>query len=660
MKRNAVFAALIVLALPAALALAQGPPPPPPPLTPLPPPLQPAGNPATTSKVNLGKTLFWDEQLSSARTVACGTCHRAASGGSDPRAQLGSAHSTNPGPDDLTPSADDITGSPGSVLHDATGALQWSSTFGLGVQVTGRYPPSNVNAAYDPLLFWDGRAGQVFLDPVSGDTVLTAGGALENQVLAPPVSTVEMGHIGRTWTDVASQVATAQPLALATHVPSDLTSWIAGRSYADLFVEAFGSVEVTGARIAMAIASYERTLFSTQTPFDSLIAGTATLTPLETQGFQLFGQLPCAGCHAASLMSDNQYHYTGVRPATDDSGRAVVTHAVQDLGAFKTPSLRNVSLRTAFMHDGRFSTLSDVIDFYDRGGDFTAPNKDPRIVPLHLTPQQKAALLAFLGRPLVDARVAAASAPFDRPTLYSEGSLTPEVLVGGVNGSSGAPPQPVALEPALLGNPTFTLGLTDALGGASAVLVIDDAEPPASGGIPTSGSFARIPTVLGGSGASAGYGSATLAVPSDPSQLGRVLYARWYVSDPAAPGGIASSPAVRITLFGPDGSVGTLGVLPGAGGGRVMHLYASQPNPFPVSTTVRFDLYERGSAKLTIFDVGGRAVRRLFDRANAPAGSYSLAWDGRDDAGRTVAGGVYFERLVTARDAQTTRVVRVP
>src|SRR6185369_15781503 len=156
-----------VLVLAPIVALAQVSPPPPP-LTPLPPPPAPPGNPITPAKVNLGKVLFWDEQLSSSRTVACGTCHRAETGGSDPRSVSGLAGATAPGPDGTLGTADDITGSPGVVLTDAGGAYDEAAVFGLGVQVTTRHAPSFINAAYAPNLFWDGRARTTFLDPVTG------------------------------------------------------------------------------------------------------------------------------------------------------------------------------------------------------------------------------------------------------------------------------------------------------------------------------------------------------------------------------------------------------------------------------------------------------------------------------------------------------------
>jgi cytochrome c peroxidase len=658
MRWNRVLQLMIVLMLPASLALAQAPPPPPP-LTPLPPPPQPPGNPVTTAKANLGKVLFWDEQLSSTRTVACGTCHQAASGGADPRSVLASAHATNPGPDGVTGTPDDILGSPGVVLNGAGGAFAWSPVFGITEQVTGRLANSAINAAYSPELFWDGRAGPTFIDPETGVTVLANGGALETQVLAPPVSTVEMGHSGRSWSDVAARVPGATPLALSSGVPVDLAAWIGGRSYAQLFAEAFGGATVTGARIAMAIASYERTLFSTQTPFDSVIARTAALTPGEAAGMQLFGQLGCAGCHAGALMSDNRYHYTGVRPASEDSGRAVVTHAPVDLGAFRTPSLRNVALRPAFMHDGRFTTLDQVVDFYDRGGDFNAPNKAPGIRPLNLTPLQKTQLLAFLRRPLIDPRVAAGTAPFDRPTLYGDGGLEPEVLAGGVPGGAGAPPRVVAIEPPLAGNPQFTVGVYGARAGAEAVLVLDDAEPPVGAGIPASGSFARISTLLGAGAPGDGFGSATLAIPDDPALYGHTLYGRWYVDDPGASGGVAASPAFRMVVFGPHVTGSTLAVGSPPATTRSLRLYPAAPNPFAASTALRFDLLAASRARLVVYDVGGRAVRQLVDRASAPAGSYSADWDGRDDAGHVLPGGVYFYRLETDRGAETARIVRL-
>jgi cytochrome c peroxidase len=649
---------LLVLTLIAGAAGAQGPPPPP--LQPLPPPPQPAENPVTTAKANLGKVLFWDEQLSSTRTVACGSCHQAATGGSDPRSTMQSAHAQHPGFDGVFGTAD-VVGSPGVQQNQADGALVWSGSYGLGEQVTGRHAPSNINAAYVPELFWDGRAAATFTDPVSGAVLEANRGALESQASGPPASSVEMAHLGRSWTDVAMRVGSVTPLALSMVVPSALSSWIGNRGYGELFAEAFGSAEVTASRILMAIGSYERTLVSNQTPFDSLIAGTTTLRPQEQAGFQLFGQVNCARCHGGALTSDNAFHNTGVRPALEDSGRAIVTHNPNDAARFKTPILRNVALRHAFFHNGRFATLADVVEFYNRGGDFNAPNKDPLIVPLNLTDAQKASLVAFMGRPFTDPRVAAATFPFDQPSLFSEGGFIPRVLLeNGVPGASGAAPQAVALEPPLAGNPAFTLGVFGARGGAHATLVVDDAEPGLNAGVPGSGSFAYQQVTLSGSAANDGRGSVSIAIPDDPALYGRVLYARWYVDDAGAVGGVAASAPVQFTIFGPHGAgVSTAGIAPPAPSGSA-RLYGSQPNPFRTSAMVRFDLAVPTRVTLGVYDVAGRLQRRLYRNASAGAGAYAIPWDGRDDQGRAVAAGLYFYRLETERDVRTARAVRVP
>ncbi|MCB9397990.1 MAG: hypothetical protein H6510_09250 [Acidobacteria bacterium] len=418
------------------LVLAQGGPPPPGPLGP---PPVPAGNPITTAKANLGKTLFWEEQLSSTRTVACGTCHQPASGGSDARS--GSINSLNPGPDGVFQTPDDIIGSPGVPLHEASGTYTWSDAFGIYEQVTGRKSPSAVNSAYAPRLFWDGRATGTFRDPLTNAVVINNGAALESQVLGPPVSSAEMAHQSRNWQQVADQIASATPLVLAESIPNDLANWLADRGYPALFEEAFGSTEVTPTRIAMAIATYERTLVSDQTPLDADASGVPNaLTQQERRGRNVFVQNDCAQCHAGPLLTDNNFHYIGVRPVNDDLGRFNETGNNQDRGAFKTPGLRNVAQRSHFFHNGRFQTLQEVIDFYDRGGDFNAPNKDPRIRPRNMTANQKADLLAFLTRPLTDLRVANEQAPFDRPTLFSESNRVPQISGSGKAARAGLVP----------------------------------------------------------------------------------------------------------------------------------------------------------------------------------------------------------------------------
>lgn len=507
------------------------------------PPPFPAGNPVTATKAALGKTLFWDEQLSSTRTVACGTCHVASNGGADPRSASFSARSTHPGPDGIFGNVDDIRGSIGVPLALADGSYKWSANFGLKEQVTGRRSMSAVNSGYFTLLFWDGRASQVFKDPLTDAVVLPSGGALESQVLGPPVSDAEMGHMGRNWNDVAARVAASKPLALSPSIPAALTAWIGGRTYPELFTEAFGTSEVTPVRIALAIATYERTLYSDQAPFDR-----GDLTAAEARGLQVFNQSDCNNCHTTPFFSHNEFENIGVRPATEDTGRFAITQRTDDLGRFRSPSLRNVELRAPYMHNGRFQTLEEVVEFYDRGGDFPGISRT-RLRVLRLTPQQKADLVAFMKRPLTDPRVAAETGPFDRPMLYAESMRVPQIIGTGIAGSGGHIPQVIAIEPPLLGNPRFTVGVYGGLGGAQTTLVIDKNEPGTSA-IPASGSLARVTVALTGTGAGNGHASATLAIPNDAALFGATLFGRWYVVDPAAPGGIAVTPAFKFTIFG--------------------------------------------------------------------------------------------------------------
>jgi cytochrome c peroxidase len=527
------------------------------PVQPLNPPPVPPGNPVTAAKTYLGKALFWDEQLSSTRTVACGTCHFASNGGSDSRAIINSPRATNAGADGVFGTADDVFASPGVISNNSDGTYIWSPVYGFHEQVTGRKSRSYIDAGYSNSLFWDGRATQVFTDPIGGGVVLPNGAALESQVLGPPVSTAEMGHAGRSWNDVAVRVTIARPLTLSPSVPAGLKDWISGRSYPELFEEAFGTPEVTPARIAMAIATFERTVYSDRTPFDQSVAQISQLSPAEVRGQGVFNGSRCNACHAGTLFSDNAFHNIGVRPQTEDTGRFQVTGNPNNLGEFRTPSLRNVGLRGPYFHDGHFATLEEVVEFYNRGGDFNAPNIDHNLIrPLGLSPQQKSDLVAFLRGALTDPRVAAGTAPFDRPTLYTESIRVPQVTGTGTQGAGGNVPQVTAIEPPLAGNPGFAVGVSNALGGASAVLVIDSNDPGTGPAIPASGSFARTTVQLSGSGAGQGFGSFSLLIPANPALIGSSFFGRWYVRDANAAGGVAVTPAFKFTIFGDATSIG--------------------------------------------------------------------------------------------------------
>lgn len=530
------------------------------------PPPTPPNNPQSPEKVMLGKALFWDEQLSSTGTVSCGTCHMPEAGGADPRTRIDPQGSSHPGPDGLFGTYDDVHGSQGVPPNDATGAYQRDPVFGLGPQVTGRVAPSVIGAAYSRHLFWDGRAEETTHDPETGQLLPSPLAALETQALAPPVSAVEMAHGGRTWSDVTERLRQVDPLALSEQIPTPLKSFINGRDYETLFHLVFGTPEITASRVVRAIAAYERTLIPDHTPWDATLTGTPVdqvLTPLELTGLQFFldpSQGDCQTCHglppSLTHFSDDRFHYIGVSAPGDDPGRAAVTGRPQDQGAMRTPRLRNVELRAPYMHDGSLATLEDVVGFYNRGGQFDAPNKHPSIRPLNLSPFAQQALVAFLERPLTDPRVAAGLPPFDRPSQFAESNRAPKIFGQGTAGSDGIVPEVIALEPPKVGGDTVTVALDRALGGAPAFLLLSSAYDPLGrsrfGALvyPTmaSSTVLAVPS-LNGTGPGDGWTSRVLRVPTSSAAIGTELSLQWFVLDPGAPGRFAASRPVVMTWF---------------------------------------------------------------------------------------------------------------
>jgi cytochrome c peroxidase len=298
--------------------------------------------------------------------------------------------------------------------------------FGFEPQVTRRMAQTVIMAAYSQnAQFWDGRRAGTFVNPQTGAATIPNGGALENQALEPILSDVEMGHRGRTWNDVVAKLEAARPLALASNLPPDIAGAVANATYPQLFENAFGTPEISAQRIAFAIATYERTLVPNQTPFDRFNAGDPTaLTPAQRAGLDTFTAAGsrCVLCHGGNLFTDNTFHNLGLRPPAEDPGRFEVTGAPADRGRFKTPTLRNVGLKNRFMHNGRLTSLEQVVDFYRQvNGQVAFPdNRDPAVNGINIPPQQVPNLVEFLRNGLTDPRVASEQFPFDRPRLRSE------------------------------------------------------------------------------------------------------------------------------------------------------------------------------------------------------------------------------------------------
>ncbi|MDA0668231.1 MAG: hypothetical protein O3A95_10290 [Planctomycetota bacterium] len=511
------------------------------------PPPEPAANPSTPEKIVLGKILFWEEQLSSDNTVACGTCHIPAFSFTDNREFV------HPGQDRIVGTLDDSITSPGVVRADSNQQFVPSPQFGLRPQLT-RFRTSDIfGSAYQSRIFWDGRAGDEFLNPETGAVSIATGGALESQAVEPILSIIEMAHEGRDWNDVITKLNGATPLRFATDIPVDMANAIAlDPSYPELFENAFSSSVITAEHIGFALAAYERSLVPDQTPYDNFMRGVpGAMSPEQIDGMnQFLGIANCHLCHTPPVFSDGDFHNNGLRPVVWDAGLQRTTLDPNDGGKFKTPSLRNAGLRTSFYHNGFFQSLwpAGVSNMYWGGGGGFLLNRDPLLVPLSAVPgiNLEHVFKDFVGEALTDPRVANETFPFDRPTLFSERQPFASNLYGvGNPGVAGVVPKITAHMPVVLGEP-MQVGVSQGLGGAMAHFGASDR--PGAGLmrqgrlINISLPFQQLFSVrLNGSGPEKGWRSLTIPIPTSPNLVGRNFYLQWWVDDPGAVGGVASA-----------------------------------------------------------------------------------------------------------------------
>lgn len=508
----------------------------------------PAENPITEPKRVLGKILFWDEQLSSDNTRACASCHIPAVAGSEPDPV------PHPGPDLEFGTEDDRFTSRGIIRSLKNGQYAADPIFGLDPQATPRTANPSVFATFFGELFWDGRAGGEFIDPETGEVVISIGGGLESQAAGPIVSDVEMAHMDRDWTQVAAKLESAVPLALAADLTPDTADAIdANPSYPALFEQAFGDPDISAARIAMAIATYERTLVPDQSPWDLFQAGDPdAMTPDQQLGWTFFQGNACVVCHSPPFFTDFNYHNIAVRPNADDPGRQGITGNEFERAAFKTSTLRNTGLKRNFMHNGVAQSFRDVRDIYAAPSDFEANPNRSLFLPIVLPQSEIPFIGEFILNGLTDPRVANEEFPFDRPTLYHEwndqqwAGGNPAILAGGTPGTAGATPRIIAQTPPNVGNADFKVGLTHTTPNATAFLAVS-ASPPIEGVVTPD--TLEGPYTLSSDGLGTGYTTHLMPLPARPAAEGDTLYLQWRVDDPAAAGGTALSPPARIELF---------------------------------------------------------------------------------------------------------------
>jgi cytochrome c peroxidase len=528
------------------------------------PPTFPDENPMLENQDILGKFLFWEEQMSGDNTMACGTCHIHEAGGSDPRSF--DATSLHPGADGLFGTDDDVRGSSGVVSFDKVAKnFVYEDVWFPEVQVTGRKTPTAINAAHftNIGLFWDGRATEEFRDPVTDAVSIMFGGGLEHQSVGPPTSPVEMGGNNQTWPEILTKLETVIPMALATNVPAEMLDYQdLHPNYPSMFKDVYGDNEITGTRVAFAIANYERTLISDESLIDLDLSSIQPLPPELQDGLDLFnGVANCAACHTLPFMSDLNFHNIGLRPDSEDIGLEAVTLSPFDKAKFKTPNIRNAKHRVPLFHNGSADTVQDVIDFYGRGGDFNENGLlDENMLVLDdlLTPAEMDSLVLFLEDAVNDPRVPAGLFPFTRPTLRSE--LAPTNTQYGVESLNGEGVAPTVLSqmPGNLGHAEFLVGVADATPGMKAVLafgfgqdrlgtVFPDPRFPVPINIQTDTLFLLIDTTTD----AFGVASASLPLPMDPAVDGLTIYAQWIIADPDATdtGGLYGSKGIEIPLF---------------------------------------------------------------------------------------------------------------
>ncbi len=331
----------------------------------LPPVPVPADNPQTAEKIKLGDKLFHDTRFSSTGQVSCATCHDAKKVFTD------------------------------SPLRVSEGINKLTGT---------RNAPTVVNSAYFHTLFWDGRSP-----------------SLEDQSQHPIVNPVEMG------------LKDHEPVLKIVRTDPD---------YVKAFKSVFGKSppQISMKEVMQAMASFERTLVSGDSPFDRYHFGgdKRAMTAAQVRGLEVFlGQGRCVSCHVIeqdqALFTDNRFHNIGVGingiqkdvprlageflkakakgidvdvavltdKKTSELGRFAVTDTLDDMGAFKTSTLRNIAVTAPYMHDGSLKTLKDVVVHYNNGGvtkkgepvnDFLSGG----IRPLDLSDRQVDDLVAFL------------------------------------------------------------------------------------------------------------------------------------------------------------------------------------------------------------------------------------------------------------------------
>ncbi len=242
-------------------------------------------------------------------------------------------------------------------------ALGWAdglpTAVGFDMQKLGRATPTIINTAFNTIQMWDGRKAD-----------------LEDQALGPIEAAGEMN------------LPLIEMVARLKAIPG----------YSPHFEKAYPGEGISEVTVARAIASYERTVLSTESPFDRWRQGDEkAVSAAAKRGFALFdGKAKCSVCHMGYNFTDNGFHNIGVKDVGEpDVGRFAERKVKSMRGAFKTPTLRDIALTAPYMRNGIYSTLTEVVEHYNRGGD-VKDNLDINMVPLDLSAAEVADVVAFM------------------------------------------------------------------------------------------------------------------------------------------------------------------------------------------------------------------------------------------------------------------------
>lgn len=256
---------------------------------------EPADNPSSEAKIELGQILYHDPRLSSTGTVSCASCHNTMLGGEDNR----------------------------------------PNSMGVNGQTGGRSAPTVWNAAFSKVQFWDGRAA-----------------SLEDQAAGPVTNPIEMGM--KNWDDVIARLKSIE-------------------GYQKLFENAFGKDSITKENATKAIAAYERTLITPNSPYDKYVKGDeSALTAQQIRGMQKFEEVGCTSCHSGPAfngegafhkfpVTDNGY-FEAQHHFKKDKGLAEVSKNPADEHLWKVPTLRNIALTAPYFHNGSVKTLESAVN----------------------------------------------------------------------------------------------------------------------------------------------------------------------------------------------------------------------------------------------------------------------------------------------------------